>query len=410
MLTIDQQTGRLRILQLKRPAAHNDEPAGRLVQTGFGRQDSGDSGRDFALGDVDGDGLTDLVVTDPDGAGVILFRQRKGEGLDPGQTFPSFAGDVQVRIAPLGKAGEQEVVVLSTKEKSIGISRFQNGRLTFPEALPIPDDEPLLLEVADLNGDKQPEIVFVSRVRQSRSSDYVLHALERSKEGKWRPYTVRPGQDRADRPRQLHDARPPSCGLTPRATAGRISCCSRGPTAAPSSWPASRMDRSPPFRATAVCGWATSGPAPSFSPTNLLRTTPPPTARSPKTASHDTVPTILVAQENFARKLQPGSDQEWRVVDQYNASEPSARIVGAALIDLDGKPGREVVLVDTGIRKIRVLRREGDLFRPWKEIELGSFPYEALRVADLNGDGRDDLLLIGRGGSPSYMPARRSPR
>ena len=74
--------------------------ANRFRTTGFG-----DSSRDFALGDVDGDGLTDLVVTDPEGAGVILFRQRKGEGLDPGQTFPSFAGDVQVRIAPLGKGG-----------------------------------------------------------------------------------------------------------------------------------------------------------------------------------------------------------------------------------------------------------------------------------------------------------------
>jgi hypothetical protein len=115
------------------------------------------------------------------------------------------------------------------------------------------------------------------------------------------------------------------------------------------------------------------------------------------TALHDDVPTILAAQENFARKLQLGNDQEWHVVDQYNASEPSARIVGAALINLDGKPGREVVLIDTGIRKLRILRREGDLFRPWKEIELGSFPYEAVRVADLNGDGRDDLLLIGRG-------------
>ncbi len=123
---------------------------------------------------------------------MILFRQRKGEGLDPGQTFPSFAGDVQVRIAPLGKGGAPAVVVLSTKEKSIGISRFQNGRLTFPEALPIPDDEPILLEVADLNGDKQPEIVFVSRLRQSRSTDYVLHALERSKDGKWKPYTFGP--------------------------------------------------------------------------------------------------------------------------------------------------------------------------------------------------------------------------
>src|SRR5262249_10218571 len=154
-------TGRLRILQMKHPSGSSDEPASRLVQTGFGRQES-DGNRDFALGDIDGDGLTDLVVTDPDGAGVILFRPLTCEGREPGQTFPSFAGDVQVRIAPLGKGGEKQVVVLSTKEKSIGVSSFKNGRLTFPEALPIPDDEPLLLEVADLNGDKQPEILFLS--------------------------------------------------------------------------------------------------------------------------------------------------------------------------------------------------------------------------------------------------------
>ncbi len=93
--------------------------------------------------------------------------------------------------------------------------------------------------------------------------------------------------------------------------------------------------------------------------------------------TQDSVPTLLVAQENFARKLQRPGDSGWKVVDQYNASEPSAKIVGAAMLDLDSKPGREIVLVDTGIRKIRVLRKEGDVFRPWKEIEIGAFPYEA---------------------------------
>jgi VCBS repeat protein len=396
VLTIDGQTGRLRILQLKLPAKHDAEPAGRLVQTGFGRQDS-DSSRDCALGDVDGDGLTDLVVTDPDGAAVILFRQRKGEGLDPGQTFPSFAGDVQVRIAPLGKGGAPAVVVLSTKEKSIGISRFQNGRLTFPEALPIPDDEPILLEVADLNGDKQPEIVFVSRLRQSRSTDYVLHALERSKEGKWKPYTFGPTKTSQI---ALDSSTTPTALVKFDATRnGRASFLLFQGT-----------DRSPIVLAGKADGSLTALPGDGGLRlgnvgAGAVFATDEPVSRDAKSsaresevsASHDSVPTILVAQENFARKLQPGKDQEWRVVDQYNASEPSARIVGAALINLDGKPGREVVLIDTGIRKIRVLRREGDLYRPWKEIELGAFPYESLRVADLNGDGRPDLLLIGRG-------------
>ncbi len=384
VLTIDGQTGRLRILQMKHASGSSDEPANRLVQTGFGRQES-DSNRDFALGDVDGDGLTDLVVTDPDGAGIILFRQRKGEGLDPGQTFPSFAGDVQVRIAPLGKGGEKQVVVLSTKEKSIGVSSFKNGRLTFPEALPIPDDEPLLLEVADLNGDKQPEILFVSRVRQSRSSDYVLHALER-KEGKWRPYMFGP-------------AKTPQVAIDISSTPTALMKFDAKGDGRPSFLLFQGNDHSPLVLSNKADGSLAALPGDggmrlgSVGAGAVFMTA----ENAADSASHKKVPTILVAQENFARKLQPGSDQQWRVVDQYNAAEPSAKIVGSAMIDLDGKADREVVLVDTGIRKIRVLRREGDLFRPWKEIELGSFPYKALRVIDLNGDGRDDLLLIGRG-------------
>jgi len=377
ILTIDHSTGRLHILQLKNGSGSGDELTGRLVQTGFGREDSGDSGRDFALGDVDGDGLTDLVVTDPEGAGVIVFRQRKGEGLDPGQNFPSFAGAVQVRIAALGETDAREVVVLSTKEKSIGISRFQGGRLTFPEALPIPDGEPLLLEVADVNGDKKPEIVFVSRIRDGRSLQYVLRALERGPGGKWRPFTFGSAQasqvplDVPETPTHLIQFDVNRDGLADFLVF-------QGTDRPPVVLSTKSDGRIVPISGDGSLRLGNVGAGAVF-----LNSGEP--------------PTVLVAQENFARKLQRGADQQWRVVDQYNAAEPSARIAGAALIDLDGKPGQEVVLVDTGIRKLRVLRREGDLFRPWKEIELGAFPYEAVRVADLNGDGRDDLLLIGRG-------------
>src|SRR5690606_10835233 len=32
-----------------------------------------------------------------------------------------------------------------------------------------------------------------------------------------------------------------------------------------------------------------------------------------------------------------------------------------------------------------------------KEVDIGSFPYKSAHVADLNGDGRNDLLLFGMG-------------
>jgi hypothetical protein len=378
ILTIDNQTGRLKILQMEPSKKGDDEPAGRLVQTGFGRQESGDRTRDVALGDVDGDGLADLVVTDPEGAGVFVFRQHKGEGLDPGQTFPSFAGVAQVRIADLDGDKANEVVVLSTKERAIGISRFQNGRLTFPETVPLGEDEPLLLEIADLNGDKKPEILYISRVRASGgNTQYVLHALERA-DKKWRPFAFGSGK-RTDLPLDLQGTPTQLLRLETNRD-GRPNFLLFQ----------EESDRGPLLLATAADG----------------KIAPVPVEDSPRLGTarpgavfltQDAAPTLLVAQENFARKLQRAKDSSWRVVDQYNASEPSAKIVGAAMIDLDGKPGREIVLVDTGIRKIRVLRKEGDVFRPWKEIELGSFPYESIRVADLNGDGREDLLLIGRG-------------
>jgi hypothetical protein len=378
ILTIDNQTGRLKILQMQTPAGGDDPLSSRLVQTGFGRQDSGDRGRDFALGDIDGDGLADLVVTDPEGAGLFVFRQRKGEGLDPGQTFPSFAGVAQVRVADLDGDGKNEVVVLSTKERAIGISRFENGRLTFPETVPLTEEEPILLEIADLNGDKKPEILFISRTRPSSgNTQYVLHALERSGK-KWRPFAFGSGK-RLDLPLDLQGT-PTQLLRFDTNRDGRPNFLLFQ----------EESDRGPLLLATAADGKI----APVTTEDGLRLGT---ARQGAVFLTQDSAPTLLVAQENFARKLQRTGDSGWRVVDQYNASEPSAKIVGAAMLDLDGKPGREIVLVDTGIRKIRVLRKEGDVYRPWKEIEIGAFPYEALRVADLNGDGRDDLLLIGRG-------------
>lgn len=397
-LTLDAQTGRLRILQLKAAAGSDEQASSRLVQTGFGRQDSGDNSRDFALGDIDGDGLTDLVVTDPEDASLIVFRQKKGEGLDPGQGFPSFAGVAQVRIATLdpaskdGRAASPAIITLSPKEKSVGVSRFQNGRVTFPETLSISDGEPLLLEVADLNGDKRPEILVVARIRQSGSSEYILQGLEQATSGKWRPYKFGP-------------SKASKVTLDVSSTPTALIRLDVNPGSLKSFLLFQGNDRSPLVLAANADG--SVAPVPAGDGLHLGNVGPGAVFLSTESRvrdgvgpdSHSKLPTtaILVAQDNFARKLQPGADHQWKVIDQYNASEPSAKIAGAALVDLDDRPGREVVLIDTGIRKIRVLRKEGEVFRPWKEIELGSFPYEGVRVADLDGDGRDDLILMGRG-------------
>jgi hypothetical protein len=121
-------------------------------------------------------------------------------------------------------------------------------------------------------------------------------------------------------------------------------------------------------------------------------------------------PVILVAQNNFARNVAVGEKNQWQVLDQYNAAEAEAKIAGVATIDLDGQPGREIVLVDQGVKKLRVLRKEGTVYRPWREVDIGEFPYKSTHVADLDGDGREDLLLFGSGKFGVLYAGRTDPR
>ena len=53
------------------------------------------------------------------------------------------------------------------------------------------------------------------------------------------------------------------------------------------------------------------------------------------------------------------------------------------------------MLVDIGIRKLRILKRASGVYRAWKEVDLGTANFNSSHVADLNGDNKDDLLLFG---------------
>ena len=175
---------------MQQAAAEPGELAGQLIQYGFGQQGGGKN-RDLATGDVDGDGLVDVVVTDPESAQVIVFLQHKGAGLDLGNTFPGLMGAEQVRIGDVDGDAKADVVVLSTREKTIGISKMENGRLTFPHGMPI-DKEPAAFDLVDLNGDKRLEIVYVGpRAHRSSRASTRLQALTHTGAGRMADFQVR---------------------------------------------------------------------------------------------------------------------------------------------------------------------------------------------------------------------------
>ncbi|MGQ0634096.1 MAG: FG-GAP repeat domain-containing protein [Planctomycetaceae bacterium] len=375
ILAIEAQTGRVKAHRLERPQTRPGEPAGQLIQYGLGQLDSSKAPRDLALGDVDGDGLVDVVVTDPATAQVIIFRQQAQVGLDLGTAFPSLAWAEQVRVGDVDGDKQSEVVILSTREKTIGLSRMQDGRLSFPQGIAT-DKEPAAIDLTDLDGDARPEIVFVGKDRGGSSTKYTLQALARNGPEGWRPYKFGDQE---------------SVSLNLKSEPQRLV-----------SLDANRDGK------TDFLIFAGADRAPTFLLTNA-QGVPAELSASDGGFGLGTVsagglflgrldqPVILVAQGNFARNVAVSDKNQWRVIDQYNAPEAEARIVGTATLDLDGEPGSEIVLVDQGVRKLRILRREQKLFRPWREVEIGAFLYRATFVADLNGDKRDDLLLFGSG-------------
>jgi len=376
ILTIDSTTGRLAVSKVRRPEEKPGELAGRLVQFGFGDQSSRND-RDLAIGDVDGDRKLDVVVTDPAAAQMIVFRQREGSGLDLGTTFPGLVSAKHVRVADLDDDGKAEVYVLSDKEATLGVSKFEDERLIFPKPLPVGPD-PMSFDMADMTGDGKGELIVLAKGSASRR--FLFKALQKQGE-EWKPLPfgekesieVTLGGD----PERLISFDGNSDGkLDFVAFIGQ----GRAPHVFLS-------DEKEGLRELAASSGIGLGDIPSGAFTVG-------SVRDPEGEGQR--PALLVAQGTFARNLEL-KEGRWRVVDQYNADESGAKIEGSVTLDLDGEPGNEIVLVDTGVKKLRVLKADGTLYKRWKEVETGPFPFVSARVADLDADGRDDLLLFGRG-------------
>ena len=106
-------------------------------------------------------------------------------------------------------------------------------------------------------------------------------------------------------------------------------------------------------------------------------------------------PALIVAQNTFARHILLDAKGQWEIKDQYNSGRNSAQIQGAAALDADGDGKKEIVLLDRTSKSLLFLTQKDGVYRPGGSLSVGSLNFEGLHVADLDGDGRDDLLIAG---------------
>ena len=375
LLTIEGQSGRAKVFTLETGEDDSSIHKGRLI---FYPMPKGDArGRSLALGDLDGDKKTDVVVTDPANAQFLVFRQAKG-GLGSGQSFPGLVGGKTVRLADLDGDGKDEVVVLSEREKEIGLSRLTEERLSFPSPLPT-SGEPVALDVAKLDANKAPNIVYVTRETNegpnAKEEVYRLRALEREASGRFVPY--RWGAEDAVTVRGLSSA-PAALKLADLNNDGQLDFLIFRDDGAPLLL-LGRAGGEPPAPAGGGLG-----PLAGIEPAGL----------GPNVPGGGTG--LLVAQNTFARRLSLDKTGQWKVQDQYGVERGSAQIVGAAAIDLDGDGTDEVALLDKTTKSLLFLAKSKEgVYRPHGSLPIGPIEFRGAHVADLDGDGKPDLLLAG---------------
>jgi hypothetical protein len=372
LLTIEGQSGRARVLALDDSGQDDQETRGRLIF--YPLPPGNERGRSLAVGDLDGDGKADVVVTDPDNAQFLVYRQsaRSGLGLGSSQSFPGLVGGRTVRLADFEGDGKADVVVLSTQEKQIARSTFDDGRLTFPAPLPI-SGEPVAMDVADLDGDKRPEVLYVARTKTDGNEAYALRGIKQEKSGTFVP--LRWGQDDDVSLHGLSSA-PPALQLLDVNRDGQTDVLVFNAFGSPLLL-LGRAGGEPPAPAG-----GSLGPIAGVTPAGL-------------TLADLNGPALFVAQNTFARNLVLDKQGRWEVKDQYNTGRGTAQVLGAAALDTDGDGTKEVVLLDKVSKSLLFLALRDKVYRPAGTLSVGPIDFQGMHVADLDGDGREDLLLAG---------------
>jgi hypothetical protein len=369
LLMIEAASGRLNSYKLTQEASADSDECPMLIYPLESGKDSGK--RDMAIADVDGDGLEDVVVCDPAAAGLILYRQVKGIGLDKPETFPSISGAIAIAAADIDADKKDEIALLSVTERTIGVSRFEHGRLTFPRRVDV-RGEPLAMDIADIDGDGKVDCGYVGKdandvrffsvianwqlaggeVPASPAPMVVLRRLQANPEG-MKLLDVN-GDGLCDVLILVQWETPV---LLLQTSAGN-------------------------FREV----------NPADSQAGLLKDANMRTLTSARFDDGRRYP--LLAQKNFARSLTFDASGKWQIVDQFNASSGENAVSAAAAFDIDGDGSQELLLLDEAKGQLQILKASEKTYRFEKELEVGKWSIKKMLFATLTGDSEKSILLF----------------
>jgi hypothetical protein len=185
VITIAQNSGRAQISEFTRKPAEALSGVFRLGQFQVWPLNRTDKARRGLLwADVNGDGLPDLLVAEPDSGQISIYFQQPDGSLAAAKTFPTLAGISDLAVADWDGDGKPEIFMLSADERQVGAARLdEKQRLPFPTLIPL-DGKPLALAAGQLQAGAKPVLAVIVEPEGKGDQDGRRSLVIRTADGK----------------------------------------------------------------------------------------------------------------------------------------------------------------------------------------------------------------------------------
>lgn len=347
-----------------------------------------DTTRDLAIGDFNGDGQADITISDPGAAELIFYKQIPEIGLAEPVRFPAFTDIKNLSAIDINGDGKTELGILSIREKVIGISKFENNRLSFPQPVDV-TGQPVAMELADVDNDGNVDCLYISlddnNIRRLRTIYNLSATLNSTKD-------LKSENNENDSFLELKK-------LTSNPDGLKVLDVDRDGLQDIMifvSYELPILVRQVQKRQFEIVD----------SPKALTSLIKDASLRSTAFANVDgrAGQELLVTQKNFARSLVFTEEQNWGIIDQFNAKNTENQISTVGAFHIYGEcleTGPAILLLDGRKGQLQILETSDDkTYRVEKELNVGRWN-EALHLkmlfAQLTGNNAYSLLLFDSG-------------
>ncbi len=339
------------------------------------------SKRDMLAVDLNGDKLTDIVVSDPTRGEFLVYEADGKTSLGTPQKYPGLTDMQKLCAGDLEGKGRESIVALSIKEKLIAVTRMEKGRLVFPESVKV-KGEPVAMDVKDINGDGKYDLVYIGCDKadeEDEDSDdeedkYFLRTITSlgRKDAKAGPEVQL--KKITDKPQDLRIGDIDNDGLQDVMVIPAFGSLHLVRQQAGGKFI--------PVTATDIH----AGLVDNIFPTSMSLA-----KLGPKGAT-----AILVARKKFARSMVFDVKKGWKVVDQYQSASPQSNIVATAACKIPGQDGLAIITFDSARERLGVLVRQGDgTYMLDKEHRIGAMTVKKILAGNFGGPSGLSIMVCG---------------